>query len=153
MSEIKTSTKKLLQMNDLMSYLASGETLEITLTKNQVVLRNPKDNQVVKFKTNSESDKSLKSEFEKLVKVWTESIKYLSSEKQQKDHPAFLRIVGMGEKVLPFIFAEFSKRPFTAWLSALEAIVGKNIAAEAKSFREAVNYWVEWGKMNGYLKP
>lgn len=50
MSEIKTSTKKLPQMNDLMSYLASGETLEITLTKNQVVLRNPKDNQVVKFK-------------------------------------------------------------------------------------------------------
>lgn len=155
MPEIKTSTKKTPKINDLMSYLVSGETLEITLKKrtNEVVLRNPKDNQIVKFKTNSEVDKSLKSEFETLVKVWTNAIKYLSTEKQQKDHPAFLRIVGMGEKVLPFIFEEFSKKLFMAWLSALEAIVGKNIASEAKNFRQAVRVWLDWGKANGYLKP
>jgi hypothetical protein len=94
----------------------------------------------------------LKSEFDGLVTRWINAIKYLSTEKQQKDHPAFLRIVGMGERALPFIFEEFSKRPFVAWLSALEAIVGKDITAETMSFREAVSCWLEWGKAKGYLK-
>lgn len=97
-------------------------------------------------------DLQVKSEFDTLVKVWSSAIKFYSLERQQVSHPAFIRIVGMGEKVLPLIFEEFSKRPFIAWLTALEAIIGKNIASEAQSFRETVELWLKWGKDKGYLK-
>lgn len=112
-----------------------------------------KEKDVITTKSGQEyRDLQVKSEFDTLVKVWTSAIKYTSLESQQIKHPAFLRIVSMGEKILPLIFAEFSERPFMAWLSALEAIVGKNVASEAKSFREVVELWLKWGKEKRYLK-
>lgn len=111
-----------------------------------------KEKDVITTKSGQEyRDLQVKSEFDTLVKAWASAIKYTSLESQQIKHPAFLRIVSMGEKALPLIFGEFSKRPFMAWLTALPAIVGKNIAAEAKSFPEAVGLWIEWGKENSYL--
>ena len=110
-------------------------------------------NDIITTKSSLEyTDFSIKSEFDTLVKVWTSTIKYQSLESQQIKHPAFLRIVSMGEKVLPYIFEEFSKRPFMAWFRALTAIVGQDIASEAKSFREAIELWLKWGKEKNYLK-
>lgn len=100
-------------------------------------------------------DEQVKAEFNNLVKAWTSAIKFYSLEKQQIGHPAFIRIVALparSEKVIPLIFEEFSKRPFVAWLTALEAIFGENVASEAQSFREAVEKWLEWGKKKSYLK-
>jgi hypothetical protein len=92
-----------------------------------------------------------KQEFACLIEEWVSAIKYKSLESQQINHPAFLRIIAIGEKVLPSVFEEFSKRPFMAWLKALSAIVGQDVASEAKSFPEAIKLWTEWGKESGYL--
>lgn len=105
---------------------------------------------VLETKQNLAKEKT-KHEFERLVKEWVSAIKYKSLESQQTNHDAFFRIIAIGGKVLPSVFEEFSKRPFVAWLRALPAIVGHDVASEAKSFPEAVELWKEWGKTNGYL--
>ena len=92
-----------------------------------------------------------KQEFDDLIKEWVSAIKYKSLESQQINHPAFLRLIAIGDKVKPFIFEEFSKRPFVAWLKALPAIVGQDVASEANSFPEAIKLWLDWAKENDYL--
>lgn len=96
-------------------------------------------------------DNQYKEEFERLVKEWVSAIRYKSIESQQVNHPAFFRIIAIGDKVKPSVFEEFSKRPFVAWLRALPAIIGVDIASEAENFPEAVRLWIEWGKENDYL--
>jgi hypothetical protein len=102
------------------------------------------------FKRQPESEK-IKQEFENLVNEWVSAIKYKSLESQQINHGAFLRIIAIADKVLPSVFQEFTKRPFMAWLKALPAITGEDVASEAKSFPEAVKLWIEWAKENDYL--
>ena len=101
---------------------------------------------------NTNTQHSLEQEFDGLIKIWVSAVKYKSLESQQINHPAFLRIIAIGEKVLPSVFAEFSKRPFMAWFKALPAIVGQDVASEAQTFPEAVELWIEWAKAHGYLK-
>lgn len=56
MPEIKDTTKEKNSESQLLEQLASDETLEITIRKatNEVILRNPKDNRIVKLKANFE---------------------------------------------------------------------------------------------------
>ena len=87
-----------------------------------------------------------------MIDSWIDAIKYQSLESQQIKHPSFLRIIAIGNNILPYIFEEFSKRPFVAWLKALQAITGHDVASEAKNYKEAVELWLKWGRQNNYLK-
>ncbi len=130
------------------------QMLEATIKQgtNEVVLRNPKDNRFVKLKAKIEAETEIKPEFENLVKVWKKATHHYSFLRQKIVHPAYLRIIGMGEKVLPFILEELRKHPSPGWFPALEAISGNNAAQAAKSIDEAVQSWLSWGKQQSYLK-
>jgi hypothetical protein len=124
------------------------QTLEVTIKQNtsEVILRDPKNNRSVKLKAKTESDMQIKSEFANLVKVWKKATLHYSFTRQKIVHPAYLRIVGMGEKAIPFILQELKKHPSASWFPALEAISGSNAAQSAKSIDEAVNSWLDWSK-------
>lgn len=130
------------------------KTLEATIKQgtNEIVLRNPKDNRSIKIKAKTENQTPDKSEFENLVKVWKKATHHYSFIRQKIVHPAYLRIIGMGEKVLPFILEELKERPSPGWFPALEAISGNDAAQAAKSIDEAVESWLNWGKQQSYLK-
>jgi hypothetical protein len=67
-------------------------------------------------------------------------------------HPAYQRIIGMGEQVLPLIFKDLSARG-GHWIWALSAITGEcDVAKSGDTFREAVQAWLKWGRKNGYLR-
>ena len=133
------------------SFLA---TLEVTIKKDtaEVVLRNPKDNHSIKLKAKVETESNIKSEFENLVKIWKKATAHYSFIRQKIVHPAYLRIIGLGESAIPFILEELTKRPSSSWFPALEAISGKDVAHEAKSIDEAIQGWLNWGKQEQYLK-
>ena len=116
------------------------QTLEATIkpNTNEVVLRNPKDNRFIKLKAKTEAETQIKSEFANLVKVWKKATLHYSFLRQKIVHPAYLRIIGMGEKAIPFILQELKKRPSASWFPALEAISGNNAAQSAKNIDEAV---------------
>lgn len=92
-----------------------------------------------------------KQEFSALVNTWIKAIAHYSFVRQQIIHPSFLRIIGMGEKVLPLILGELKQRPIVGWFTALQSISGKDVALQANSISEAVQCWIEWGKEEGYL--
>lgn len=94
----------------------------------------------------------IRSEFDNLVQMWKKATSHYSFLGQIITHPAYLRIIGMGEKALPLILDELRQRPNGNWFSALEAITGKDIGQEANSIDEAIQLWLEWGEQNKYLR-
>jgi hypothetical protein len=94
----------------------------------------------------------LESEFRTLVSAWRDDTGPFSSVSQMVLHPAYLRIVGMGEKVLPLLFRELRDHP-DHWFAALCAITGQNPVPsdEAGSIDAMVERWLKWAVENGYL--
>jgi type I restriction enzyme M protein len=91
----------------------------------------------------------LNEQFTELADEWREDTAMLSVAKKKSDHPAYRKIIAMGEPVLPFIFRELKNRR-EHWLHALQEITGKDAAKANHNFKEAVAAWLEWGKEKGY---
>src|SRR5215210_9555677 len=88
--------------------------------------------------------------FYELVEKWHDDTLYTSSVTKMTMHPAYLRIIGMGPKVIPLLLHEL-ERTRDHWLVALHAITGEDPAPPKANFEEAVEAWLEWGRQNGYL--
>ena len=93
------------------------------------------------------------AEFDSLVTQWKRDTAKLSMVQKKAVHPAYQKIIGMGESALPFIFKELN-RERDDWLWALTAITGRdNVAKPESKFDEAIDQWLNWGITNGYLLP
>jgi adenine-specific DNA-methyltransferase len=88
--------------------------------------------------------------FRKLARQWTRDTALYSFIEQKKRHPAYSRIVDMGEIVVPLLLREMRDRPgFLA--NALAEITGADPIPEREATIEDVaNAWVQWGRRNGY---
>lgn len=95
---------------------------------------------------------STKDKFYVLYNKWFEETAHLSLIKQQTSDMSFLKIIGMGETALPYIFKELKKIPMISLMIALEAIISVDVAEKATSHKEAVNMWLAWGKKKNLIK-
>ena len=91
------------------------------------------------------------SEFRPLADQWREETGALSSVSQTTMHPAYQRIIDMGERVIPWILQELEERPHH-WFRALHCITGENpvppeAAANVQLMTEA---WLNWGMEGGF---
>jgi hypothetical protein len=93
---------------------------------------------------------NLAQEFSRHVSIWRRQTKHYSSVTKMVVHPSYLRIIGMGRRVLPLLFEELSKRS-DHWLIALNAITGEDPAPPESTFSQAVAAWLSWGRDNGYI--
>jgi hypothetical protein len=93
---------------------------------------------------------SLDLEFHQLVETWRKDTQHTSSIRKMINHPAYKRIIAMGQDVLPLLFREL-KAHKDHWLVALNAITGEDPAPEDSSFTEAVDAWLRWAHEKGYL--
>lgn len=88
--------------------------------------------------------------FKKDLEEWQRETQFLSFHK--KDHPAYQRIVAMGQTAIPFILDELRQEP--SWvLIALFDITGENpsLPEHAGKLKELTQDWLQWGKLNGYI--
>jgi len=92
----------------------------------------------------------LYEQFTELAEAWREDTAMLSVAKQKVTHPAYQKIIGMGEQALPFIFRELRQKR-EHWIFALREITGEDAAKASHNFKEAAGAWLEWGKGKGYL--
>ncbi|MDQ3009450.1 MAG: hypothetical protein M3X11_01920 [Acidobacteriota bacterium] len=92
----------------------------------------------------------LESRFRHLADQWRNETKYLSSLSKMALHPAYQKIIGLGQPAVPLILSELQKSS-DHWLWALHSITGEDPAQPNATFREAVESWIEWGKLKGYL--
>jgi hypothetical protein len=95
----------------------------------------------------------LRRTFKALAEEWREATGGLSSPSQIALHPAYQRIIEMGDQALPLILEELTARG-GQWYWALKAIAGGSpvppeAAGRPKQVKEA---WLEWGRANGYIR-
>jgi hypothetical protein len=88
-------------------------------------------------------------EFKAHAERWRRETLHTSSLTKMTLHPSYLRIIGMGRGVLPFLFKELAHRP-DHWLVALNAITGADPAPADSTFDGAVTAWLDWGRKHGY---
>lgn len=90
-------------------------------------------------------------EFSLLVAQWEKETSLFSSLDKICMHPAYQRIIGMGEKILSLIFGELERNP-AHWFWALSAITGENpIQPDQRgNLRKMARAWLDWAKSHGY---
>ena len=94
----------------------------------------------------------LRAEFHSLAERWRQETGMHSSIPKIAMHPAYQRIIGMGEKAVPLILQELQNQP-DHWFWALNTITGENpIPPEAAgNIRLMTEAWLEWGKKKGHI--
>ncbi len=67
-------------------------------------------------------------------------------------HPAYLRIIGMGEQAIPWILEELEERG-GQWYVALQSITGQDpVAKKDRGQRPKMRAaWQEWGRINRWI--
>ncbi len=68
-------------------------------------------------------------------------------------HPAYQRIIQMGQDAIPLILQELQERP-DHWFPALHTITGANPVSEDAqgNLTNMTDAWLNWGHQNGYLR-
>jgi hypothetical protein len=96
---------------------------------------------------------NIRQQFTQLADTWKQETAFQSNITKKAIHPAYQRIIGMGQAVVPLILEEFRRGKLDDWFWALTAITGENpitddIAGNVESMAEA---WLQWGRAKGYL--
>jgi len=91
--------------------------------------------------------------FRKLAKAWKAETLLMSKVSKRILHPAYQKIIGMGEPAIPLILKELVENGPDDWFWALTAITDHNpisndIAGDMVAMTEA---WLQWGRNAGYL--
>ncbi len=83
---------------------------------------------------------------------WENETVMLSSATEIAMHPAYQKIIGMGDTAIPFILNEMQKKP-GHWFWALKSITGEDPVLPEQRGRvgEMTEAWLHWGKDEGYL--
>lgn len=92
----------------------------------------------------------LRVEFEALAKRWQHETRHLSLISKKTAHPAYFRIMGMGEAAIPLLLEALRDKP-AHWFEALRAIANldpSRVDANPSRAREA---WLEWGRSQGLV--
>lgn len=90
--------------------------------------------------------------FGRLAKEWKSQTRFLSSVPKMTAHPAYQKIIAMGEDAVPMLLREL-EREHDFWFPALAAITGENPASDdmAGDIGRICEAWLEWGRQKGYL--
>jgi hypothetical protein len=92
--------------------------------------------------------------FQKLASLWKSETKFLSNISKKVMHPAYQKIIGMGELSVPLILHDLAENGPDDWFWALTAITDENPITEetAGNMAAMTEAWLQWGKRRGYLK-
>lgn len=90
-------------------------------------------------------------ELERLASDWERDTAFSSSITQKAIHPAYQRIISLGNRAIPFILNRLEDEP-GHWFWALKVISGKDpVPAQSQGDLAAMTAaWLEWGRRNGY---
>jgi len=87
--------------------------------------------------------------YRKYADWWYVDTQVQSSIQDKVLHPAYLRIIGMGDAAIPFILRDLRDRP-AQWFVALASIADTDPVRPGDSFSAAVEKWLRWGRKQGY---
>ncbi|MBD2326242.1 hypothetical protein [Alkalinema sp. FACHB-956] len=93
----------------------------------------------------------LEAQFLELAEQWRQETGMFSVVSQIVIHPAYQRIIGMGQPVVPLLLRDLEQEP-DHWFWALQAITGENPVKQEHrgNLQQMAIDWLEWGKAYGY---
>ena len=91
-------------------------------------------------------------EFVRLAAQWQAETAGASVTRRIVSHPAYLRIIGMGERAVPWILDQLENGE-AHWFEALHAITGANPVPDEDRgvYAKMAQAWVTWGRDNGWI--
>jgi hypothetical protein len=91
--------------------------------------------------------------FDRLAATWKAETELHSKVTKRILHPAYQKIIGMGEAAIPFILKDLAENGPDDWFWALTAISDENPITEemAGDMHAMTEAWLQWGKKAGYL--
>ena len=92
-------------------------------------------------------------EFQRLTNQWKQETAPQSTISKISMHPAYQRIIAMGERAIPLILRDLQKKPHH-WFWALSAITNESpIPPESRgNMRDMAEAWIKWGKARRYIE-
>lgn len=103
---------------------------------------------------NSQAGSRVERKFKELADQWRKETEHSSLILEISMHPAYQRIIGLGEEVIPLLLKELSQRKNEPehWFWALSALTGQNPISEQHrgNLVEMGKSWLEWGEREGY---
>src|ERR1700759_4752571 len=97
------------------------------------------------------TDRTTRAElFDGIADKWELETVFESVITRKATHPAYQRIIGMGEPALPLILRRLRRRP-GQWFWALTAITGQDPAQDVDTVAGARNAWLRWGLERGLI--
>jgi hypothetical protein len=96
---------------------------------------------------------SLEETFKTLADLWLRETRHQSSTTRIVNHPAYLKIVALGEPAIPLLFREMRARS-GFWFYAIADITGEpcNLGGRPGDIRAAKEAWFRWGEEHGYCE-
>ena len=88
---------------------------------------------------------SIEEEFHQLAANWRSETTAFSSLRKKVNNANYLKIIEMGQAVLPLILKSMSAEP-QHWFVALKSISGEDPVPHGANFYEAVDAWLAWGR-------
>ena len=96
------------------------------------------------------SEKLLEQEFARLREEWNTNVAFKSKLFDICTDPAYLRIIGLGPRVVPLILREMQQEP-DMWFWALVSITGEDVAGDVPNMKDATNLWLAWGREHNLI--
>lgn len=95
----------------------------------------------------------IEQKFHRLTSQWKQETAPQSTISKVSMHPAYQRIIAMGERAIPLILRDLQKRPHH-WFWALSAITNESpIPPESRgNMRAMTEAWIKWGKARRYIE-
>jgi hypothetical protein len=125
----------------------------ITPLANAVIISGPHSGRVVALNTDHSenvADDEIAATFSRLAAQWRQETRHVSSVTKMALHPAYQRLIGLGQAALPYILRELRDHG-GHWLWALRAITDADPATENADFHAARQAWLDWGRAQGHL--
>jgi transcriptional regulator with GAF, ATPase, and Fis domain len=94
----------------------------------------------------------IEKKFSILVQQWQNETGFMSSTSEAVIHPAYQRIIGMGEEAIPLLLKELTKAS-GRWFWALKSITGEDPVPKDQRGKTQlmIKAWIDWGKEKGYI--
>ncbi len=92
----------------------------------------------------------LRVEFTALAKRWIRDTQHLSLVSKKVAHPAYFRIMGMGQAVVPLLLEALRDNP-RHWFVALRATANTDPSPAGAGPSTAREAWLKWGRDNGLI--
>jgi hypothetical protein len=98
------------------------------------------------------SAEEVREEFFNLASQWAQDVEDMSSTVEMAKHPAYQKIVSMGQAVIPFLLEDLRQNPIY-WLPALRQITKENpVPPEQRGkVKQMAEAWLNWGRQKGYI--